>query len=121
MNIAFSGGRDYEPEPYDIAVAATKFVHHFNDMVVLVGDCKTGVDRVVRKHFKGWGKEPMRIYMADWSANRKAAGPIRNMDMVDDADALIAFWDGKSPGTKNCIKCATDKGIPVLIMPIDRT
>jgi hypothetical protein len=36
----------------------------------------------------------------------KAAGLKRNQQMANDADALIAFWDGKSRGAKNMIQFA---------------
>lgn len=33
----------------------------------------------------------------------KMAGPIRNLEMAKYADGLIAFWDGKSRGTRDMI------------------
>ena len=44
------------------------------------------------------------------------AGPLRNEKMARVADALIAFWDGKSRGTKNMIDLANMKGISVRIV-----
>ena len=41
---------------------------------------------------------------ADWDAYGNAAGPIRNHEMATAADFLVAFWDGKSHGTKNMIE-----------------
>jgi hypothetical protein len=41
------------------------------------------------------------------------AGFRRNQDIVDAADALIAFWDGDSNGTNDVITKARVKGIPV--------
>ena len=35
----------------------------------------------------------------------KSAGYIRNEQMAQNADALVAFWDGKSKGTKNTNFC----------------
>lgn len=35
------------------------------------------------------------------------AGHFRNQEMADNADVLVAFWDGKSTGTKDMIKRAT--------------
>lgn len=49
---------------------------------------------------------PVLSYPADWKTHGKAAGPIRNAQMVDVADALLALWDGESAGTKNAIKLA---------------
>jgi len=40
---------------------------------------------------------------ADWNKYGKSAGAIRNKEMGDYADALVAFWDGKSRGTKHMI------------------
>lgn len=45
-------------------------------------------------------------YLADWEANRRAAGFIRNQLIVDQSDEIVAFWDGKSPGTRDTIKRA---------------
>jgi hypothetical protein len=36
--------------------------------------------------------------------------------MADYADGLIAFWDGKSKGTKHMIDTATQKGLVVHIV-----
>ena len=46
---------------------------------------------------------PGESYPADWSKGRNA-GYVRNELMANKADALIAFWDGKSKGTEHMIK-----------------
>ncbi len=54
-----------------------------------------------------WAKEfnyPIKYFLADWNKYGKAAGIIRNKQMGDYADYLIAFWDGKSRGTKHMIE-----------------
>lgn len=53
---------------------------------------------------------------ADWDGKGKAAGYIRNAEMADYADALIAFWDDESRGTGNMIALAQDKGLKVRII-----
>lgn len=67
-----------------------------------------------------WGKEwalavgiPVKMFEADWGKYGKAAGHVRNQEMANYADALIALWDGKSPGTKNMIELAKKKGLQV--------
>ena len=40
-----------------------------------------------------------KMIPADWDKHGKAAGAIRNQQMAQIGDALIAFWDGKSRGT----------------------
>lgn len=54
-----------------------------------------------------WAEErdiPVKRFVPDWKTYGKAAGAIRNAEMGEYADALIAFWDGKSRGTKHMIE-----------------
>lgn len=52
---------------------------------------------------------PIKIYPADWNKFGKSAGYRRNVEMANNADALIAIWDGKSKGTKHMIDIAKSK------------
>jgi hypothetical protein len=46
---------------------------------------------------------PVKTFPADWDTHGKAAGPIRNQQMAEYADALIVFiWDG-SRGSKDML------------------
>ena len=59
----------------------------------------------------------MRIepHPADWQAHGRAAGPIRNRQMVDlGADLCLGFPLGTSKGTWNCMRTAATAGIPTL-------
>ena len=58
-------------------------------------------------------------FPADWNKYGKGAGYIRNSDMADYADALIAFWDGKSRGTRNMIQLAELKGLKVHVHRVE--
>lgn len=40
---------------------------------------------------------------ANWAMHGKAAGPIRNREMAEYADAAVVIWDGESPGSRNMI------------------
>lgn len=40
---------------------------------------------------------------ADWVTYGRSAGYVRNVQMADTADYLVAFWDGQSRGTKHMI------------------
>lgn len=48
----------------------------------------------------------VREIPADWHTHGRAAGPIRNKQMLEEGDRLVAIWDGKSRGTKNAIDTA---------------
>lgn len=59
---------------------------------------------------------PLKKFPADWKKHgRRYAGFIRNKDMADYADALIAIWDGKSKGTLDMIKQAKKAGLVVRV------
>lgn len=58
---------------------------------------------------------PIMLYPANWDKYGVAAGHIRNKEMAENADALIAFWDGKSKGTKNMIDVFKRKRLPMLV------
>ena len=45
---------------------------------------------------------------------------IRNAEMAKVADALIAFWDGKSRGTAHMINFAKRKGLDVYVVDYSR-
>jgi DNA polymerase bacteriophage-type len=56
----------------------------------------------------GIGVEP---YPADWAAKPRTAGHTRNTLMAERADALVAVWDGSSPGTRDMIAKAQARGL----------
>ena len=61
---------------------------------------------------------PVELYPADWSLGR-GAGLMRNKTMADKAEALVAIWDGKSPGTAHMINIARSMKLKVYVMIID--
>ena len=110
MKTIIAGMRDF----YDYA-----FVEPYLDMLrheitEVVSGCATGIDSLGERWAKANGI-PIRRFPADWSKHGKAAGPIRNRQMADYADALIAFWDRKSKGTKNMIETAKKSKMKVHI------
>ncbi len=65
-----------------------------------------------------WAKEnniPIKEFPANWKKFGRSAGPRRNEEMGDYADALIAVWDGESKGTKHMIDYSKNKGLRVFV------
>ena len=86
----------------------------FTPTVILSGGA-SGVDRMGEE----WARAnniPVERYPANWNKYGKKAGYIRNKEMVDNADALIAVWDGKSKGTKLTIDLARDKTLRCVVI-----
>ena len=48
-----------------------------------------------------------------WAQIGSKAGPLRNEYMVEQADAVVAVWDGQSSGTKDAMAQAEAAGLPV--------
>jgi hypothetical protein len=71
-----------------------------------------GVDRAG----EGWASRISGVKLtrmpADWT-NGKRGGPLRNEEMAKYAEALIAVWDGKSPGTADMIRRAEKHGLKI--------
>lgn len=62
-------------------------------------------------------KLTVRIHHPDFEKHGSpAALHVRNREMIEEASALVSFWDGKSPGTKSVIEMAQKKNIPVKIV-----
>ena len=47
---------------------------------------------------------PVDVIRPDWAQHGKAAGFIRNAEIVRRADVVIAFWDGESHGTADTLR-----------------
>lgn len=52
-----------------------------------------------------------RSYLPDYRLHGASAPHVRNDHMLKQADYVIAFWDGKSRGTKSVIAKAIKRGI----------
>ena len=86
--------------------------------VIIVSGHASGADSLGEK-FATDHNLPCELHPADWERHGKAAGPIRNEEMAEKADALIAFWDGESRGTKSMISIAKRKGLQVAVVRYD--
>lgn len=73
-----------------------------------------GVDRF-GEQWADYNAVNVKRFIPDWDGLGKKAGHVRNREMGDYADALIALWDGKSSGTKGMIEYAQKKGLKVYI------
>ncbi len=91
-----------------------------NSNIIVVSGTARGADRLGERYARERGYE-IRQFPADWLNDEKKAGPIRNAKMADNADALIAFWDGQSRGTKNMIETAKRKGLVIRTIDTNRS
>ena len=85
------------------------------DVVLVSGGCPTGADAYAETVGAAYGFTVER-HPADWAKYHKAAGPIRNKEMVQaGADVCVAFFMPGSVGTANCMRLAEKAGIPIKV------
>lgn len=63
---------------------------------------------------------PYKYIKPDWGGLGKAAGHIRNKEMAEYADALIAVWTGLSPGTRSMIRFAKERRLKIYVKNLSK-
>lgn len=110
--IIVCGGRDFSDYEY-FQRSMRSVLSQYQDVLLVSGHAK-GADSLAERFAKEAGI-PIRVFPADWGTYGKAAGPIRNRQMLDFAKeenpVVIAFWDRKSRGTKNMLRQAWEAGV----------
>lgn len=112
MRLIIAGGRNFED--WDLFEEVMGQFKPDNIEAVLSGHCSTGADKMGERWAKRHGI-PVELYPAQWDKYGKKAGFMRNNEMAADADALMAFWDGVSPGTGMMIKLAREQELKVRV------
>jgi hypothetical protein len=112
FKVIIAGGRDY----YDYNTLTKICDHMLKNKVnveIVSGGAK-GADAMGEIYAYSRGYK-LTKFPADWENEGRSAGYKRNALMAHHSDALIAFWDGRSKGTKHMIDLATAKGLKVKI------
>ncbi|WP_338733464.1 DUF2493 domain-containing protein [Mangrovimonas cancribranchiae] len=84
------------------------------DEVEIISGGARGADRLAIRYAEE-NQLKLTIVKPDWKTFGKAAGFVRNAAMIEFADLVIVFWDGKSTGTKHAIALARLRKIKVII------
>lgn len=74
---------------------------------IISGGAK-GADTLAEK-FAIENEIPIKKHLPDWDLYGKRAGFIRNKLIIDDANIVMAFWNGKSKGTQHSINLAEEQ------------
>lgn len=119
MKLIVAGCRDFTNEDL-VHYEITNYLWELSGPTEIVCGMCPGPDMFGRSWAgQGWGKSAsVKEFPADWVMHGKAAGPLRNQQMAEYADELLAFWDGKSRGTLSMITKMVLQGKPVKIVSI---
>lgn len=114
VKIIIAGGRDFDDYGLLHGTLHDLFISHghWRCAVEIVSGAARGADELGERFAEDWSA-PVKRFPADWDKHGKAAGPIRNNQMAEYADILVAFWDGKSRGTSHMINSALKHGLEV--------
>lgn len=95
--------------------AVEAFVDGLPAGTVVISGGAIGVDLTAEVAAKTRGLDVVS-FPADWKRHGRRAGFIRNQLIVDAADIIVAFWDGKSKGTSHTVSLAKKAKKPVLVV-----
>ena len=109
MKLIIAGSRDL-----NIANSFIRAIlRHYNiyyDLKEIVSGGASGIDSCGEAFVKDENEcltvpnTTLKQFLANWETHGKAAGPIRNKEMAEYADALLLIWDGKSRGSASMKK-----------------
>lgn len=99
MKLIIAGSRNF-----GIGIATLEdILYHFEiegEIEEVVSGRARGIDSL-GEHYADCHNLDCIMYPADWDKYGKSAGPMRNKEMAEYADALLLIWDGESRGSKN--------------------
>jgi hypothetical protein len=123
MRVLVCGSRDWDDESVIFNILSMLFMNHAHPGLVVIEGGARGADRAAAK----WADQPGFLppvkheqYPADWEKHGRAAGYIRNQQMLDEGkpDVVWAFHDdlSQSRGTADMVRRAKKAGIPVYVV-----
>ncbi len=80
--------------------------------IISGGAC--GVDAAAREYALRRGLK-LTEFLPEYSRYGRCAPLKRNLQIIERADLVLAFWDGTSKGTKNVIETCRKQGVPVTV------
>lgn len=114
FRVIIAGGRDFTDYELLKRYCDSVLRNKVDDGIEIVCGKARGADYLGEKYAieRGFG---IKFFPAEWESLGKRAGFVRNEQMARYADAVIAFWDGQSHGTKHMIDIATENGLAIRV------
>jgi hypothetical protein len=114
MKVIIAGSRDFKDYDLLVKVCDRMLINIRPSDIEIVSGTALGADTLGERYAIERGYK-IRRFHADWGKYNKGAGYIRNKEMAEYADALIAFWDSSSRGTKHMIDLAKNRGLKIKV------
>jgi hypothetical protein len=104
--IAVIGSRKF-PSAHAVKAFVAALSH---DSIVVSGGA-AGVDTWAEEAARDRGLQTL-VFHANWDGFGRKAGPIRNAEIIANADEVVAFWDRESRGTLTATTMAGTAAAP---------
>jgi predicted Rossmann fold nucleotide-binding protein DprA/Smf involved in DNA uptake len=115
MKAAVVGSRSVSH--YDVVKA---ILNQYTFTQIISGGAK-GVDRLAEQYSNENNLVEPLVILPDWKRYNRGAGAVRNREIVDSSDFVIAIWDGKSKGTLISINYAKKQNKPLYVWLISES
>jgi len=112
MKLAVVGSRSFSDK-----TMLTNILDQQQNISCIISGGARGVDTLAEQWARSKNVET-KIFLPDWLSYGRAAGPIRNRNIIEACDECVAFWDGESPGTRSSIELCNKLGKPIKIVII---
>lgn len=116
--VIVAGGRDFNDyELLSGELNALFWGRDLHDIEIVCGKAR-GADSLGETYAKEKGIK-IAYFPANWATYGIRAGYLRNESMAKYGTALVAFWDGKSKGTKSMIDLAKSHNLKTTVVSYD--
>lgn len=114
FKVVIAGGRDFSN--YQLLKEKMDWIlsRKLDSQIVIVSGGAKGADKLGERYANEMGYE-IEEYLPDWDTYGKAAGFKRNVQLVDNADAVVCFWNG-SKGTGHTIDITKKAEKPLIVI-----
>jgi hypothetical protein len=112
MKVAIIGTRN---APANISVTILRYLPR--NVTEIVSGGAIGVDKAAEELAVTLSL-PIKRFLPDYRRYGRRAPLNRNIEIIKYADRVLAFWDGRSRGTRQCIIECINRRKPVRIIPI---
>jgi len=113
MRLIVAGSRTFQDRQKVFDVL--DYYHSIYGFTTILSGMATGPDLFGKEWAESHGI-PVLEFPAEWDRYKNAAGIIRHLRIANEADYLIAFYDGTSTGTKDMISKMRDRTLLVYKM-----
>ena len=113
MKVIISGDLNYLN--YNLLEKTCDFMLSKISNIEIINGGENGADYLGRKYAKKRGYT-YEEFPADWSKYGKGAGYKRNCELINKADCIIVFWNGRDKHIKHMINTSNKKRLQTKIV-----